>query len=148
MLLEASAEAMNPKLTDVRRFRLVGRANSLSRTAAQAERLLFQTNKAARATVLPKLRTPDRQTPDAPAKPAPEQNAAPQTDTKPADTAPPASARMQARLTQLKQQMRDQPGPSREKPGSNTSTLSPDILPLVGMRLGAMDVRPQRTFTK
>lgn len=51
--LEASAEAMNPKLTDVRRFRLVGRANSLSRTAAQAERLLFQTNKAARATVLP-----------------------------------------------------------------------------------------------
>jgi hypothetical protein len=132
--LEASTDALDPDLTDAERFRLIGRANSLSRTAAQAERLLFQTNSAARATVMPPeakphaAKSPDAKPPEAkPPEPKPTRQP-PEAQTKPAPPGPrpepPTAAQMRADLEQLQQHFRDQSPPSRDKLGMGASQFA------------------------
>jgi hypothetical protein len=147
--LEAEAQAASPDLTEAEHARLISRANTLHRTAQQAERLLLQRHRSARPASTPQFdRTMFEEQMNAAYKAAlaEEEAPAPTEPPKPQPEAarPTAKTPSQTSLKNLEQRLSEIDSLSREQP-----TLKPGTIPPFATPQGAIDVRrPQPAFTK
>ena len=147
--LEAEAQAANPDMTEAEHARLISRANTLHRTAQQAERLLLQRHKSARPASTPHVDRSmfeEQLNAACEAALAEEEAPAPTEPPKPQPEAakPTAKAPSQTSLKNLEQRLSEIDSLSRQQP-----TLKPSTTPPFAAPLGAMDIRrPQPAFTK
>jgi hypothetical protein len=156
--LEAEAQAANPDLTDAEQAKLISRANTLHRTAQQAERLLLQRHKSMES---PSARTFDRkifeekidaaysqaltEDENSPAEPPEPQPHTPESAA-PKSTAPQSTTKApnQTRFIDFEQRLRDIDSLAWPQPSPETGTI-----PSFGAQRGPIDIgRPQPAFTK